>query len=128
MCYIDRKITTFKVFWWWYLLSFDSEVCFISLLHLQPWKSTSALWIQVSMFFFCTYISTFLLTGFWKHISRLFKNKNVSPNFYTVICSVTKLELSVHFVNNQSLCVCCVEIQFLRLSTFSLWMSCCDFT
>ena len=36
----------------------------------------------------------------------------IYPWFFYTVCSVSKLELSVHFVNNQSLCVCYVEIHF----------------
>lgn len=66
------------------------------------------------VFLFCTYISTFVLD--WNFGN---KKKILAPFFISTLSSAvkTKLDLLVHFVNNQSVCVC-VEIQFLRLSTF----------
>lgn len=54
------------------------------------------------VFFVCTYISTFVLD--W--ILETKKRSYPRSSFYAAVGSVTKLDLLVHFVNNQSLCVC----------------------
>lgn len=94
------------------LLSSDSQMCFISI-----WTYGKALlpyeyrFLCFSFLYIYFYICTWL--EFWK------QKENLSPNFLSTLSSAvkTKLDLLVHFVNNQSVCVC-VEIQFLRLSTF----------
>lgn len=69
----------------------------------------------VSMFSLYNFLLCTVL-GFWKHVSRLFKEKETLFlfSFYNDGSRVTKLDLLVHFVNNQSVCV---KIQLLRLLT-----------
>lgn len=97
------------------------RLCFISTF-TTPEKHF-CLMMNTTFLCFCLYIYFYICT--WLDFgNRLFKRKEKKSwflllllFFYAVISSVTKLDLLVRFVNNQSLCVCFVEIQFLRLST-----------
>lgn len=73
------------------------------------------------VFLFCTYISTFVLD--WNFGN---KKKILAPFFISTLSSAvkTKLDLLVHFVNNQSLCVCLCGNPISQALDFSLWMSC----
>lgn len=101
------------------LLSSDSQMCFISI-----WTYGKALlpyeyrFLCFSFLYIYFYICTWL--EFWK------QKENLSPNFLSTLSSAvkTKLDLLVHFVNNQSLCVCLCGNPISQALDFSLWMSC----
>lgn len=100
------------------LLSSDSQMCFISI-----WTYGKALlpyeyrFLCFSFLYIYFYICTWL--EFWK------QKENLSPNFLSTLSSAvkTKLDLLVHFVNNQSLCVCLCGNPISQALDFSLWMS-----
>lgn len=122
MCYIGKKKkkkTHSRCFGGKNLLSSDSQMCFISI-----WTYGKALlpyeyrFLCFSFLYIYFYICTWL--EFWK------QKENLSPNFLSTLSSAvkTKLDLLVHFVNNQSLCVCLCGNPISQALDFSLWMSC----
>lgn len=124
MCYIGKKTknkkkTHSRCFGGKNLLSSDSQMCFISI-----WTYGKALlpyeyrFLCFSFLYIYFYICTWL--EFWK------QKENLSPNFLSTLSSAvkTKLDLLVHFVNNQSLCVCLCGNPISQALDFSLWMSC----
>lgn len=92
-----------------------SQVCVIFIVHNPGYGPLPSQ--QISLFVLYTYLC---LCTAWKHVSRLFNVKKFVISFFFLflllpIGSVTKLDLLVHFNNNQSLWVGCVKVQPLRL-------------
>lgn len=105
------------------LLSFDSQIGVFSMLTFTKTSEKHVCLIK-TFFFFCTYIYTWLDSG-KIYPGYLKKNKREILISYctATVGSVIKLDLSVHFVNNQSLCVLSCGNPTSQAFTFSLWMS-----